>query len=52
MKTDILYLKNTSNTPLCICITAFLSIHLLMEEMNRQSRFDTGYRMLGAGALG
>ena len=52
MKTDILYLKNTSNTPVFVCITAFLSIHLLMEEMNRQSRFDTGYRMLGASALG
>ena len=23
-----------------------------MYEMNRQSRFDAGYRMLGAGALG
>jgi len=22
------------------------------KEMNRQSRFDAGYRMLGAGALG
>ena len=24
----------------------------IMYEMNRQSRFDAGYRMLGAGALG
>ena len=23
-----------------------------LKEMNRQSRFDAGYRMLGAGALG
>ena len=24
----------------------------IMYEMSRQSRFDAGYRMLGAGALG
>ena len=24
----------------------------IIYEMNRQSRFDAGYRMLGAGALG
>ena len=28
-----------------ICIISY-------KKMNRQSRFDTGYRMLGAGALG
>ena len=27
-------------------------MYTIMEEMNRQSMFDTGYRMLGAGARG
>ena len=28
------------------------NIYNIILEMNRQSRFDAGYRMLGAGALG
>ena len=28
------------------------NMYSVIEEMNRQSRFDAGYRMLGAGALG
>ena len=27
-------------------------MYTIMEETNRQSMFDTGYRMLGAGARG
>ena len=27
-------------------------MYTIMYEMNRQSRFDAGYRMLGAGSLG
>ena len=29
-----------------------LNMYNIIYEMNRQSRFDAGYRMLGAGALG
>ena len=29
-----------------------LNMYNIIQEMNRQSRFDAGYRMLGAGALG
>ena len=29
-----------------------LVMYNIIYEMNRQSRFDAGYRMLGAGALG
>ena len=29
-----------------------LVIYNIIYEMKRQSRFDAGYRMLGAGALG
>ena len=28
------------------------NMYNIIYEMNRQSRFDAGYRMLGAGALG
>ena len=29
-----------------------LNMYNIIYETNRQSRFDAGYRMLGAGALG